>query len=553
MGSCCSCCADESGKQTPSSSIRREVKRTHSKTSVSGSQQEQDVIDGVPINPPNGSQELLVAEMSPIVDLITISMEQDTKKLVQIIYDPASISKGHQCAYCDDPEGDYYDYFYVPYHMPLDLLEDFMEHGWWRTGRVIFRPRFDIVCCPGYSTRLPVVMYTLTKKHRKVIRKWGEFLKEGNARWENRGAVVNTLSDTGMGADETDEDQDTVTTRTFVVEDRDSQLQNKSIKRTKKPVTPGKGADPTKPPCKKAKDKRAERKRNKEAHNSSSQANTDSNRPTQDEISLSNFIDAHTPQLLPGRKHIFETKLLCCNPRDPLLTATLPRAYELYDKLQRSVHPAKVRFDSQSEFEKGFFVSPFRNSTDKPQGSYHLQYYIDGELVMYSIIDILPHYFISIYFVYDPDLRFMTPGIFTCLFEMGLVQKLQQTLPDLKYYGLGYYNHFDDKASYKRQFKPQEVLCNETNTFVSLESAIPKFQENKYSQLVDESVPEKEGRKAPIDNLAVSKRYIPLNRFYAMSSREKNRHQESLRLFIAEAGSAAAHRCCIDLASNFEQ
>ena len=553
MGCCSSCCADESGKHSPRLSRRREVRRTNSKTSVSGSQLDVSTsTDGVSVSPPNGTQEQVLAEMSPIVDLIT---EQDSRQLVQIAYEPASISNGHQCAYCDDPKGDYYDYFCVPYDMPLSLLEEFMEHGWWRTGKVVFRPRFDIVCCPGYATRVPVAKYTFTKKHRKVIRKWGEFLKEGNARWENRGAVENIVSDTGVGAAATDDNHDRVTNKNIEVENRSMQSQNKNKKRAKKHVTPGKGADASKPPCKKAKDKRAERKRNKEAQSSYHPTATNTCQPMPDEISLSNFIAAHTPQLVPGQKHIFETKLLSCNPRDSLLTATLPRAYELFDKLQRTVHPTKVRFNSQNEFEQGFYLSPLQNSstTDKPHGSYHLQYYIDGELVMFSVVDILPHYFISIYFVYDPDLRFMTPGVFTCLYEMNYVQNLQQVLPNLKYYCLGYYNHFDDKASYKRQFKPQEVLCNETDTFVSLESAIPKFQEKKYSRLVDESVPEKEGRRAPIDMLAVSKRYNPLNRFCNLSSREKNSYRESLKLFVAEAGSAAAHRCCIDLVSNFAQ
>lgn len=499
-----------------------------------------DATDPAPIiinaRPP---QNQAVAEMSPVVDLIV-----PLKQLVHIIYEPAMTGV---CGCCDSPTGHTYDYFIISMSMPLDLLEDFLDHGWWRTGRVVFRPRFDVICCPGYATRLEVSKYLLTKKHRKVIRKWGTFLKDSNVRWENRGVGIRA----GVEFLEADEQEDRTSGRGLPSVCQSEQPEGKRTKPTaRRLVTPGKGADPNKPLCKKAKLKRMEH------HKTDTQSNPPKSNPisSSSHISLCDYIDEHTPQLAAGRRHTFETRLLSCYPMSSLLTDSLPRAYELYDKLQRVVHTNKTRFKSQEEFQQGFMTSPLCSSAspDKPQGSYHLQYVIDGELVMYSVVDILHHYFVSIYFVYDPDIRFMCPGIFTCLYEIGLVRRLQKSLPGLKYYGLGYYSGFDDKATYKKQFKPQEVLCNETNVFVSLESVIPKLLENKYHRLAADSVPEKEGRRASIDRLSLSMRYNPLCQFRALPpGEERGRYQTSLKSFITEAGSLAAHRCSIDLISNF--
>ena len=165
---------------------------------------------------------------------------------------------------------------------------------------------------------------------------------------------------------------------------------------------------------------------------------------------------------------------------------------------------------------------------------------------MISILDILPTYVVSIYFIYDPDIRFMTPGIYTCLCELELVQDLQQQYSNLTYYALGYYNHFSPKVSYKRQFGPQELLCNETDTFVPLSTSIPKFAIKPYIRLADEHVPEKEGRTAPMDNLVVDA-YTGPTPFGALHRNEQEYYRNHLRDFISEAGSSISHKFLFDI------
>ena len=524
-----SCCKESDGARKLASSRGSSQNNVHVPVEEDPHSIDTSVCGHSPSRSPEHADGVPVSEMSPVIELPRPALTR--VPLIPIVFSSATKSKPSQCAYCDNPEGDMYDYFHVYFSMPYEHFEEFMENGWWRTGKLVFRPKFDVVCCPGYALRLPVERYSLTKKHRRVIRRWAEFLKKGDAQWENRGEP--SASDSSYQ----------------VSKERTPPVPKKSVKR---PVKPGVGPDPSKPPCRKAKERRAERLRAKK--NQTPESSSTTTIP-----SLADFIDQEFTQVrssLSELKHKFDVKLLPCSPMDPLLRVTIPQAYKLYDKLQRTVHPGKTRFESEAHFTQGFCYSCLNNTGDHttPQGSFHLQYYLDHELVMYSIVDITPRYFVSVYFVYDPDLRFLSPGIFTCLYEMAMIQKLKQTLPNLQYYGLGYYNHTDDKSSYKRQFKPQEILCNETNVFVSLESAIPKFSalEGRYCRLSDDSVPEKEGRTASIDAICVSKRRLSLGPFVALSETDKERYRSSLKEFVCEAGSSAAQKCDVDLMTYFE-
>ena len=509
----------------------------------------------------------------------------DTTALVPMRYSQAD--EWSKCAYCDNPTGDRYDYFYCT-HMSCELLEDFMEHNWWRTGQVVFKPRFAEVCCPSYSMRMPAAGFLPSKSHRRIIRKWTDFLVNGDARWENRCRESPSSSGSG-GSDEVDSPhvviipsrtadksnslvQVAVSTAVPSAEsegnpapsippDEDSLPTTakpnaesiRPLKSHREPILPGKGADPNRPPCRKAKVIRAERRRQRltaQGIDSAEAAPRPKNTLQPKRPSLQELLRMHDPVHIPEdqkQTHRLEVKLLPCNPRDPQLTKTLPRAYHIYDKFQNVIHPGKVRFSSLLEFEWGFVNSPLRNPPNKTLGTYHMHYYLDGELTMISIIDVLPTYFVSIYFFYDPDIRFLTPGIYTCLRELELLQNLQKKQPEVIYYGLGYYNHFSPKVSYKKQFGPAELLCNETDTFAPIDPSIAKILLSKpYIRLVDDAVSEKEGRTAPLDDLVVDSFAGPRH-FKTLSQNQRKYYESPLRSFIAEAGSLAAHKFLIEV------
>ena len=521
---------------------------------------------------------------------------RDISHLRFIRYAPAD--EWSKCAYCDNPAGDRYQYFQCE-RMSADLLDALVENGWWRTGNIIFKPCFPVVCCPGYSLRMPVMAFVPSKSHRRVIRKWNKFLREGDARWDNQNkndqdektptprppskdvdngtesAAVEmehrpNLVHTAITSSRVDEGE-TEGKQPFPLRDDVEQnvimpLPDKTNplgevessnrqprKRKGKQVTAGLGPDPNRPLLKKAKQARLERRRQKLQQKIAASGNLPTSLPSKPRqntaapASLHDLLsDFRRAASNSGNnfRHKMDVKLLHCNPRSPELTSTLLQAYKLYDKFQEAVHPGKTRFFSVREFEWGFMNSPVRNYYPHLAGTYHMHYYLDGELVMLSIIDILPTHFVSIYFIYDPDLRFMVPGVFSILVEIDLVQQLAREQP--AYFALGYYNHQSHKVNYKRQFKPQDVLCDETNVYVPLVDALPKLVLKSYIRLAGDEVEEKEGRTAPLDNLIISDRQNP-RPFCQLPYKVQEHYRKPLRQFLSEAGSAVASQFIIEI------
>ena len=494
------------------------------------------------------------------------------KTLTHIQYVPPK--EWSTCAYCLNPSGDRYGYFFCS-SMPAHLLDTLMENGWWRTGKILFKPCFPLVCCPGYALRLPVAEFVVKKKHRRVIRRWAQFLRHGDSRWDTRlspsttaavtgerecssspqttseaelvqAAVTGSVGGEGGSVEDTRHGVRSLASRDVATTADDERGDVAQKERERRQPRPGCGADPSRPPCRKAKLVRAEMRQRR-----SEQSGRSSDSPvTQPHLtdSLHELLADHrlAADSTPDFKHRLTVKLLGCNPCHPDLIKTLPKAYELYDKFQESVHKGKTRFKSAEEFRWGFMNSPITNPPTHLEGSYHMHYYLDGELVMVSILDILPKYFVSIYFIYDPAIRFMTPGIYTVLVELDLLQQLhtkQGSGPRPQYYALGYYN-CNPKVSYKGQFKPQEVLCNETHTFVKMDSVGEKLSQMVYCRLASEEVPEKSGRTAPLDDLIVNLGWqmhglFPVQ-FSVLDQQLQGCYSNPLRELVSEAGMEAA-------------
>lgn len=61
--------------------------------------------------------------------------------------------------------------------------------------------------------------------------------------------------------------------------------------------------------------------------------------------------------------------------------------------------------------------------------------------------------------MYDPTYAFLSLGVYGAVREIGLTWSLAQSLPQLKYYYMGYYIHTCEKMKYKANYKPSDLLC----------------------------------------------------------------------------------------------
>lgn len=426
-------------------------------------------------------------------------------RIESIFYALSAITRAHciggisqklqKCPYCNGEGGNIF-FFLTMQRCSHQLLEKLYQAGWWRTGTICFKPDIRQVCCPNYSIRLEVNKYIISKSQRAIVRRFKNFLCNGDCRWKGDVPSTSSLHDPQDNFKNSDHSVDASTKK----------------QKQKGPVKPGKGADPSKPPCRKAKEIRKEKweEKQKLCGEIVSTPKQPQKPKTIEEIL------ADVDHSIPGQKHQFRQEILPCNPPSPKLSLLLSREYELYCKFQDSIHVGKSKFNSFDEFKWGFVESVVTNDDRTAAngvriGTHHIHYYLDEELVMVTVADITPTLFISIYFFYDPDIRFIHPGIYTVIREIALTRQLQKVMPNLKYYILGYYNFTIPKISYKHQFRPTEIQCPDTYRWLPLEQVLPRISTNQYARLSDDEY-DPEIDKI-VDNLLVSLYSMPAMRY----------------------------------------
>jgi arginine-tRNA-protein transferase len=435
-------------------------------------------------------------EINELEESLPIVPPHELRNLISVqLYDDPNPP---QCPYCEAPGSDRSDMMICnSQFVPYDVCELLMERGWWRTGNVFFRPQIENICCPSFAIRMPPAEYELNKNHRRILNKWKDFLLHGHPEWENRQqqGSMPPLEEKPSSLEDSHVQVDTLI-------DLSEPLETPS--KVKKVVKPGNGPDPFKPPCKKSKVRRAEKLQAKRACNESLQEIASPVKEPVKKKSLFEVLQEHEDELSRATpKHVLEMKVVSVKDDDSMRTS-LREFFHLYNSFQDAVHPGKSKFKTARDLHWGFVNSPLMWSQSKPWGTFHMKYYLDGELVMLSVVDILPHYFVSIYFIYNPAIRFLQPGIYTCLREIAYIQQLQKLHPELEYYNLGFFNDYSQKISYKKQFKPTEILCPITNTYVPLTKVLPLLDETRFCRFSDEDVPSRpEEDKLNVDSVIV--------------------------------------------------
>uniref|UniRef100_A0A8D2J8Z0 Arginyl-tRNA--protein transferase 1 n=1 Tax=Varanus komodoensis TaxID=61221 RepID=A0A8D2J8Z0_VARKO len=274
-------------------------------------------------------------------------------------------------------------------------------------------------------------------------------------------------------------------------------------------LKPGKGADLSKPPCRKAKEIRKEHKLQRclknQTQNPALQAAAQTlltqNAKTNQPKSIEDFIFV---TLLPEALHRLEfTRFLCDSP---LEAENLP------------------------------------NSPECGYGSFHQQYWLDGKIIAVGVIDILPKCVSSVYLYYDPDYSSLSLGVYSALREIAFTRQLHEKAPDLSYYYMGFYIHSCPKMRYKGQYRPSELLCPETYVWVPIEQCLPSLEHSKYSRFNQDLNADDEGNVKELDRVWILHKRTAMR--YSMYKRRQKgpSDEESVRQYATLVGQTCSER-----------
>ncbi|XP_030798054.1 arginyl-tRNA--protein transferase 1 isoform X3 [Rhinopithecus roxellana] len=399
----------------------------------------------------------------------------------------------YRCGYCKNESGSRSNGMWA-HSMTVQDYQDLIDRGWRRSGKYVYKPVMNQTCCPQYTIRCRPLQFQPSKSHKKVLKKMLKFLAKGEVpKGSCEDEPMDSTMDDAVAGDfalinKLDIQCDLKTLSDDVKESLESEGKNSkkeephellqaqdsvgeklgsgepshSVKVHTVPK-PGKGADLSKPPCRKAKEIRKERKRLKRMQQN----------PAGE---IEGFqAQGHPPSLFPPKAKSNQPKSL-----EDLIFESLPE--NASHKLEAETPP---------------------NGPDCGYGSFHQQYWLDGKIIAVGVIDILPNCVSSVYLYYDPDYSFLSLGVYSALREIAFTRQLHEKTSQLSYYYMGFYIHSCPKMKYKGQYRPSDLLCPETYVWVPIEQCLPSLENSKYCRFNQDPEAVDEDRSTEPDRLQV--------------------------------------------------
>ncbi|KAM9848195.1 arginyl-tRNA--protein transferase 1 isoform 1-T1 [Aulostomus maculatus] len=423
---------------------------------------------------------------------------------------------GYRCGYCKNEKGNF-SHGMWSHTMTVQDYQDLIDRGWRRSGKYVYKPIMSKTCCPQYTIRCHALKFQPSKSHKKILKKMSKFISQGELpKGQDDGEPMDSV---GVDAGPREPNQvchpdlkcvaianveKEIAERPAVTEARrdvaDATPTSSDTPRTDPGSTPhgrtmapkpGMGVDPNRPPCRKAKEMRKERRHQKEQmrehHDGVSSIVTPTSPPptqTNQPKTLEDFIKETLPD---SSSHCLEVRLVPVSFEEPRFTSTYQQSAELYARYQMAIHGDDPDECSESQFRRFLCDSPLEaeGSPDGPDmgyGSFHQQYWLDGRIVAVGVIDILPTCVSSVYLYYHPDFASLSLGSYSALREIAFTRQLQKQSPKLSYYYLGFYIHSCPKMRYKGQYRPSDLLCPETYAWVPIERCLPHLENSRYAR-----------------------------------------------------------------------
>ena len=175
----------------------------------------------------------------------------------------------------------------------------------------------------------------------------------------------------------------------------------------------------------------------------------------------------------------------------------------LYKKYEETIHKEKNvmlkdhnNYWGKSILEKNKKIAlppNLKDLTPHPElypefyGQYNFIHRIDNKIVAITIVEILPHLFISDYCYYDPDYSFLDLGVITAIREIEYMKSFNKLIDNnFIYYTMGEMCQTCQKLKYKGNYRPTEIMDNFTGKYIYLTEEIKKIiGDNKCHFLAD--------------------------------------------------------------------
>ncbi|XP_073729631.1 arginyl-tRNA--protein transferase 1 isoform X5 [Misgurnus anguillicaudatus] len=418
---------------------------------------------------------------------------------------------GYRCGYCKNEKGSFSNGMWS-HTMTVQDYQDLIDRGWRRSGKYVYKPIMNKTCCPQYTIRCHALNFHPSKTHKKTLKRMNKFLSKGEMPEEqhdggNEGEPMDSVHEEGVRPPPQDPLKIDHTDVKDISSNPDPDTKSASPSTPRKDSTPtpsekpshvapksGKGADPNRPPCRKAKDIRKERRLQKEQQKQSEGASTSLNPAPMESTStqpksLEEFISESLPT---DPLHRLEVRLVRSNPPSPQFKASFEASYQVYKLYQIAIHKDPPDKPTESQFKRFLCDSPLEAETapdgpDVGYGSFHQQYWLDGRIIAVGVLDILPYCVSSVYLYYHPDFSSLSLGTYSALREIAFTRQLKKQSPKLSYYYLGFYVHSCPKMRYKGQYRPSDLLCPETYVWMPIERCIPRLDVSVYSRLNEDT------------------------------------------------------------------
>uniref|UniRef100_A0A8C5CC82 Arginyl-tRNA--protein transferase 1 n=1 Tax=Gadus morhua TaxID=8049 RepID=A0A8C5CC82_GADMO len=369
----------------------------------------------------------------------------------------------------------------------------------------VYKPTMKKTCCPQYTIRCHALNFQPAKSHKKTLKKMSKFLSKGELPAGGPDEPMDSLCEEA-GLKRTAKACPTQVEVAAVPEP-----QPEGVVAASAPAAPEKsgqggpptvqdgpptGADPARPPCRKAKDLRKERRLQKEQIKRAVGGDSGASPATPTTPTPTEAPPGHAPQPKPLEAfiheslpdtalHRLEVRLVRSSPPCPQFKASFDASYQVYKLYQMAIHKDPPEKPSESQFRRFLCDSPLEAESppDGPEmgyGSFHQQYWLGDRMVAVGVVDILPTCVSSVYLYYHPEFASLSLGSYSALREIAFTRQLQKQSPKLAYYYLGFYIHSCPKMRYKGKYLPADLLCPETFFWVPIERCTARLENARY-------------------------------------------------------------------------